>query len=405
MLEKYVSKGSKKLRCGFTTGTCAAAASAGAARMLLSGKVIENITVITPSGNSVTVGLTDIKKENDYVSCAVQKDSGDDPDVTDKILVYSTVSYEKSGITVDGGEGVGRVTKKGLKQQIGEAAINPVPRKMIEEQLKVHVYGYVPVVSECVLESRYLGLQIPEEVEKIDEKLEHLARVMEDTVDLDGILELARNVSAMQEDTQVKEHLLNLSDPLQKGIRIAVAHDEAFCFIYPDNLEILKKLGAEIVTFSPIHDRSLPENIQGIVLYGGYPELYAKELSENDSMRESICHAVTLGVPCIAECGGFMYLQERMEGSDGKIYDMAGALFGKSYKTEKLRRFGYIILSKGTVFGHNVGNITAHEFHYYESEECGHAFTAKKPMSTRGWECMISTDTILAGYPHIHYMF
>lgn len=142
MLEKYVSKGSKKLRCGFTTGTCAAAASAGAARMLLSGKVIENITVITPSGNYVTVGLTDIKKENDYVSCAVQKDSGDDPDVTDKILVYSTVSYEKSGITVDGGEGVGRVTKKGLKQQIGEAAINPVPLKMIEEQLKTAAADY-----------------------------------------------------------------------------------------------------------------------------------------------------------------------------------------------------------------------------------------------------------------------
>lgn len=142
MLEKYVSKGSKKLRCGFTTGTCAAAASAGAARMLLSGKVIENITVMTPSGNSVTVGLTDIKKENDYVSCAVQKDSGDDPDVTDKILVYSTVSYEKSGITVDGEEGVGRVTKKGLKQQIGEAAINPVPRKMIEEQLKTAASDY-----------------------------------------------------------------------------------------------------------------------------------------------------------------------------------------------------------------------------------------------------------------------
>ena len=142
MLEKYVSKGSKKLRCGFTTGTCAAAASAGAARMLLSGKVIENITVMTPSGNSVTVGLTDIKKENDYVSCAVQKDSGDDPVVTDKILVYSTVSYEKSGITVDGGEGVGRVTKKGLKQQIGEAAINPVPRKMIEEQLKTAASDY-----------------------------------------------------------------------------------------------------------------------------------------------------------------------------------------------------------------------------------------------------------------------
>ena len=160
MLEKYVSKGSKKLRCGFTTGTCAAAASAGAARMLLSGKVIENITVITPSGNSVTVGLTDIKKENDYVSCAVQKDSGDDPDVTDKILVYSTVSYEKSGITVDGGEGVGRVTKKGLKQQIGEAAINPVPRKMIEEQLKTAASDYSYDGGLKAVISVPMGLQI-----------------------------------------------------------------------------------------------------------------------------------------------------------------------------------------------------------------------------------------------------
>lgn len=160
MLEKYVSKGSKKLRCGFTTGTCAAAASAGAARMLLSGKVIENITVITPSGNSVTVGLTDIKKENDYVSCAVQKDSGDDPDVTDKILVYSTVSYEKSGITVDGGEGVGRVTKKGLKQQIGEAAINPVPRKMIEEQLKTAASDYSYDGGLKAVISVSMGIQI-----------------------------------------------------------------------------------------------------------------------------------------------------------------------------------------------------------------------------------------------------
>ena len=135
MLEKYVSKGSKKLRCGFTTGTCAAAASAGAARMLLSGKVIENITVITPSGNSVTVGLTDIKKENDYVSCAVQKDSGDDPDVTDGMKVYAKAEkiesflkeeeaeercFEiKDHIVLAGGEGIGRVTKAGLEQQTG----------------------------------------------------------------------------------------------------------------------------------------------------------------------------------------------------------------------------------------------------------------------------------------------
>ena len=271
-------------------------------------------------------------------------------------------------------------------------------KQMIEEQLGLRVYGYVPVVPDCVLESRYLGLQLPEEVEEIDKKLERLAQTIENTVDLDGISELALEAPALEEEIQKRQI------PGQKNLRIAVARDEAFCFIYPDNLEILSKLGAEIVKFSPIHDRRLPENIQGIVLYGGYPELYAQELSENRSMRESIYHAVTTGLPCIAECGGFMYLQEQIEGSDGKNYDMAGVLSGKSYKTEKLKRFGYITLSGGTAFGQSMENITAHEFHYYESEECGHAFTAKKPMSNRNWECMISTDNMLAGYPHIHYM-
>ena len=137
MLEKYVSKGSKKLRCGFTTGTCAAAASAGAARMLLSGKVIENITVITPSGNSVTVGLTDIKKENDYVSCAVQKDSGDDPDDTNGILIYATVEKTaEKGINLLGGIGIGYVTKPGLACNVDGPAINPTPRKMIVYELE-----------------------------------------------------------------------------------------------------------------------------------------------------------------------------------------------------------------------------------------------------------------------------
>lgn len=300
-------------------------------------------------------------------------------------------------------------------------------KQMMEEQLGIQVLGYVPVVPDCVLESRYLGLQLPGEIEEIEEKLERLAEVIEETVNLDGILGLARNTSVLQEDIQDREILSDLRDN-QSGrnqinssqpqvcqmpenqiaskriTRIAVAQDEAFCFIYPDNLEILRKSGAEIVTFSPIHDEKLPENIQGIALYGGYPELYAKELNANVFMRDSIRKAVTSGVPCVAECGGFMYLQGKIEGPDGKDYEMTGALAGRSYKTEKLRRFGYITMSGGTVFGQRVADITAHEFHYYESEECGHAFTAKKPMSARGWECMISTETMLAGYPHIHYM-
>ena len=120
-------------------------------------------------------------------------------------------------------------------------------------------------------------------------------------------------------------------------------------------------------------------------------------------MREVIRQALTNGLPCIAECGGFMYLQEQMEGSDGKDYDMVGFLTGRSYKTEKLQRFGYVTLSGGKVFGQSVGEITAHEFHYYDSEECGNTFLAKKPLSRRQWNCMISTGTLFAGYPHMHY--
>ena len=274
-------------------------------------------------------------------------------------------------------------------------------KQMIEEQLGIKVYGYMPVVPDCVLESRYLGLQLPEEVEEIEEKLNRLAAIVEDTVDLDGLCELANDTSSLCEVSDYEFRVENMQAKTKP--RIAVASDEAFCFIYPDNLEILEQLGTEIVTFSPLHDRKLPENIQGLVLYGGYPELYAEELSRNQSMREVIRQALTNGLPCIAECGGFMYLQEQMEGSDGKDYDMVGFLTGRSYKTEKLQRFGYVTLSGGKVFGQSVGEITAHEFHYYDSEECGKTFLAKKPLSRRQWNCMISTGTLFAGYPHMHY--
>lgn len=287
-------------------------------------------------------------------------------------------------------------------------------KQMIEEQLGAKVYGYVPIVPDCVLESRYLGLQLPEEVKEIEEKLDRLAAIVEDTVDLEGLLELSHDASGLYEVSdhesrtekmQVEENQEEDNQAAKKSNpRIAVASDEAFCFIYPDNLEILEQLGAEIVIFSPLHDRKLPENIQGLVFYGGYPELYAEELSRNQSMKEEICQALSDGLPCIAECGGFMYLQEQMEGSDEKDYDMVGFLPGRSYKTDKLRRFGYVTLSGGKVFEQNVGEITAHEFHYYDSEECGQAFVAKKPLSSRQWNCMISTGTLLAGYPHIHYM-
>lgn len=269
-------------------------------------------------------------------------------------------------------------------------------KELIERECEVKVYGYVPEMTDIVLESRHLGLKRPDETEDFQEKLKILGKRLEETVDIDGLLRLAGtapDITHRMPQLPVKKYKL----------RIGAARDEAFCFIYKDNLELLEQMGAELVFFSPLSDTGLPEKLDGLILYGGYPELYAGSLSRNRQMRTAIRTALKRGLPCIAECGGFMYLQEQMEGADGEYYEMVGALKGKSFRTDSLQRFGYIMLEKGRVFGMEAGKIPAHEFHYYNSEECGNAFQAKKPLSERRWECMISTDTILAGYPHICY--
>ena len=178
--------------------------------------------------------------------------------------------------------------------------------------------GYLPRLPDCTLESRHLGLVTAAEVEDLQEKLRILAVQAEKTLDLDGLLELSKaapNISYAPVEL-----------PRFAPVRIAVAKDRAFCFYYEDSLEVLTRMGAELVPFSPLVDSQLPENIQCLYLGGGYPELYAGPLSENVSMRLSIKSALTNGLPCIAECGGFMYLTEAIED-----FPMVGYLPGKSY--------------------------------------------------------------------------
>ena len=149
MLERYVYKNQKKMRCGYTTGTCACAAAKAAAYMLLSGREVKEIKVITPMGVSLTLPVIDIDIKEDKVICAIKKDSGDDPDVTTGAYIYASVRILHSDtsalckkkqdlviINIDGGDGVGRVTKPGLDQPVGNAAINHVPREMIEKEVR-----------------------------------------------------------------------------------------------------------------------------------------------------------------------------------------------------------------------------------------------------------------------------
>ena len=141
----YVIKNNKKLRYGYTTGSCAAAAAKAAARMLLTGETVENIYLMTPKGILLHLEILDIHKGEEEVSCAVRKDGGDDPDATHGLLVYAAVRKKKeSGVTIDGGRGVGRVTKRGLEQPVGAAAINRTPRAMITEAVEdiADAFGY-----------------------------------------------------------------------------------------------------------------------------------------------------------------------------------------------------------------------------------------------------------------------
>lgn len=217
-----------------------------------------------------------------------------------------------------------------------------------------------------------------------------------------------------KEDTQTENQPENesvtdnksLKNRSGKNVRIAVAADEAFCFTYRENLQILEMLGCEIVKFSPLRDEQIPEGTDGIILSGGYPELHAAGLAENHEMLGSIRGACENGVPVIAECGGFMYLHEKLEGADGNHYSMAGVIKGGCFKTDRLQRFGYIKLRSmkdGMLCGSG-DELKAHEFHYWDSENCGNDFTAVKADGSRSWECAVSTENMYAGFPHLFFL-
>lgn len=192
--------------------------------------------------------------------------------------------------------------------------------------------------------------------------------------------------------------------------RIAVAKDEAFCFYYRDNLAMLKYYGAELVYFSPLHDEKLPENIQGLLLGGGYPELYSEQLSENESMRKSIKEALEQHLPSLAECGGFMYLHDTLTDKDGKIFSMAGVIPAECQYMGKLVRFGYVevqlpegLVAKETDGKPNTDKIKAHEFHYYDSTANGADCIATKPVTGRSWKCVHAAEDHFWGFPHLYY--
>lgn len=264
---------------------------------------------------------------------------------------------------------------------------------LLERETGLPVLGALPPMEAARFESRHLGLISADEIADLAERMDALGRAAEEHLALDRLLSLSREV----------ERPAGILPQPKTVCRIAAARDEAFCFHYADSLDALRESGAEVVFFSPLRDAALPEDIHGLLLCGGYPELHAEALAKNESLRRAICEAVSAGLPTLAECGGFLYLQQRLRDASGKAHTMCGALPGEGFPTGQLQRFGYQRLCAGedSLLFRAGERIPAHEFHHWDTSAPGAALLSKKP-DGQSWPCGYASGSLYAAFPHLH---
>ena len=267
---------------------------------------------------------------------------------------------------------------------------------MLEKETGLPVLGFLPKLPEAVIGSRHLGLYTAAEVENLQQKLALLADAVEEHIDWPRLLALCEKeppALPVQPETPPAR------------VRIAVAQDEAFCFTYAETLEAFRDAGAEVVFFSPLRDTALPENIGGLYLPGGYPELHARELSENTSLLREIKQKIESGLPTAAECGGFLYLGQSLTDAEGQSWPMAGVLPGEAKDAGRLVRFGYATLSadSDSMLFRAGESFPIHEFHHWDSTANGTALAAKKPVGGAEWRCGFIDEHFYAGFPHLYW--
>lgn len=274
-------------------------------------------------------------------------------------------------------------------------------KHVIETECGIPVLGYLPEDASFAVPSRHLGLLQPDEMQKQRDWVETVAKAARKTIDIDGILEIAAQAEMLQIQKATGE---TEKSKFPAGYRIGVARDAAFSFYYRENLRMLEDMGATLVYFSPLTDAHVSE-VDALIFGGGYPELYAKQLYENQSMRASVWQALEAGMPCHAECGGFLYLGKSLADAEGNVYEMVGFLDGAGFRTERLQRFGYVELASQEADAFAVNTVLrGHEFHYWDSTDCGDACLAWKPLSKqKTYPCMVKKKGTFAGFPHLYY--
>ncbi|NFG61742.1 cobyrinate a,c-diamide synthase [Clostridium sp. CMCC3677] len=265
----------------------------------------------------------------------------------------------------------------------------------IEENCSTKVFGYIPKNEELKISSRHLGLVQSMEIDDLQDKLSLCSKLINEHVDLDGILESMLEINC-DSNNKIEISIEN------KNLNIAIALDKAFSFYYKDNIELLKSIG-NITYFSPMNDEKLPDNLDFLYIGGGYPEVFKEELESNISMRKSIKNALDSGLKCYAECGGLMYLTKEIDG-----YNMVGFFNGKSEMTKGLKRFGYCTVNiDEKYFGQKV-KINAHEFHKSDVNLNENKIYNVEKTQYDGekitWQCGYLKNNTLAGYAHINFL-
>ena len=280
----------------------------------------------------------------------------------------------------------------------------------VEQSCKTKCLGFMPRNDSIIMPERHLGLVTSDELDISKKVLSTLSSMVRDHVDIKGLVnELPFfNLPETAGKTKLQKDL----QEYETGPTIAVARDKAFCFYYPDNIEILKKFGANIIEFSPIKDDRLPSGIDGIYFGGGYPEVFAKQLSQKTNLLREIKKNSINGMPIYGECGGFMYLCKHLTAMDqDQKHPMSGCFNFNVQMSKRLRSLGYreITLKHNTIIGKKGSVLRGHEFHYSSLEnknrERGNqdvysvTSRAGQDLSLKGYQ----EHNTLGSYLHIHF--
>lgn len=272
-------------------------------------------------------------------------------------------------------------------------------KRIIEEKTGMHCIGRLPEEEVFFLPERHLGLVPACETESIDARLEKLAAAVQKYIDLDLLLKLCAQVKRRNMPAGMGKFLAEHKNSFS-GKTVAVAMDEAFHFYYQPNIDLLQMLGAEIVHFSPLHSKKLPD-ADALYIGGGFPEVFAEELEANRLLRKDLREKLEAGLKCYAECGGLMYLCDHVADKQGRLHEMAGVIPADAAMTDDLQRFGYAAVKTESGL-----EMHAHEFHFselIEREPLDYMFAVKKPDGSDKWPCGIRRKNTVAGYPHLHF--